>query len=244
MEQTSSSLAFEIQLIQCFEITKDYTTVSNPVYNIQNYIGLKLLPTWATLTSLDLIIIFKIVSIHLSCTCSSEVESTAQFFLHWHHYCNIKAKLLNIPEVIDVNFLKLSEEHTVNQSSSVQFLSTWSKPKQKYFEFFNRLASYSRIKAFWKALYFKVGINFCFSNYLLSLNISSFQILPCNKSNKSNTFFFGLFFGILSCFSDDGYKLLSAVYLIPSEWDMLQCVQFPTAPANHVFLRENHEKTK
>ena len=105
MEQTSSSLVFQIQLIQCFEITKDYTTVSNPVYNIQNYIGLKLLPTWATLTSLDLIIIFKIVSIHLLCTCSSEVESTAQFFLHWHHYRNIKAKLLNILEVIDINFL-------------------------------------------------------------------------------------------------------------------------------------------
>ena len=44
------------------------------------------------------------------CTCSLEVESTAHFFLHCHHYHNIRAKLLNSLEVIDTNLLKLSEE--------------------------------------------------------------------------------------------------------------------------------------
>ena len=87
--------------------------VSNPVYNIQNYIGLKLLTR------------LRLGLSHLNehrfnhnfqncinplCTCSLEVESTAHFFLHCHHYHNIRAKLLNSLEVIDTNLLKLSEE--------------------------------------------------------------------------------------------------------------------------------------
>ena len=44
------------------------------------------------------------------CTCSLEVDSTVQFFLHYHHYHNTRAKLLNSLEVIDTNLLKLSEE--------------------------------------------------------------------------------------------------------------------------------------
>ena len=59
--------------------------------------------------NIDLIIIFKIVSIPL-CTCSLGVELTAHFSLHCHHYHNIRAKLLNSLEVIDTNLLKLSEE--------------------------------------------------------------------------------------------------------------------------------------
>ena len=87
--------------------------MSNPVYNIQNYICLKFLTR------------LKLGSSHLNehrfnhnvencinplCTCSLEVESTAHFFLHCHHYHNIRAKLLNSLEVIDTNLLKLSEE--------------------------------------------------------------------------------------------------------------------------------------
>ena len=44
------------------------------------------------------------------CICSLEVESTAHFFLHCHHNHNIRAKVLNSLEVIDINLLKLSEE--------------------------------------------------------------------------------------------------------------------------------------
>ena len=44
------------------------------------------------------------------CTCSLEVESKVLFFLHCHHYPNIRAKLLNSLEVIDSNLLKLSEK--------------------------------------------------------------------------------------------------------------------------------------
>ena len=83
--------------------------VSNPVYNIQNYIGLKLLTR------------LRLGLSHLNehrfnhnfqncinplCTCSLEVESTAHFFLHCHHYHNIRAKLLNSLKVIDINLLK------------------------------------------------------------------------------------------------------------------------------------------
>ena len=114
MEQTT--LVFKIQLIQCFEISyilKIIRPVSNPVYSIQNCIGLKLLTR------------LRLGLSHLNehrfnhnfqncinplCTCSLEVESTAHFFLHCHHYHNIRAKLLNSLEVIDTNLLKLSEE--------------------------------------------------------------------------------------------------------------------------------------
>ena len=87
--------------------------MSNPVYNIQNYIGLKLLTR------------LKLGLSHLNvprfnhnfqncnnplCTCSFEVESTVHFFLHCHHYHNIRAKRLNSLEVINANLLELSEE--------------------------------------------------------------------------------------------------------------------------------------
>ena len=83
--------------------------VSNPVNNIQNYISLKLLTR------------LRLGLSHLNehrfnhnfqncinplCTCSLEVESTAHFFLHCHHYHNIRAKLLNSLDVIDTNLLK------------------------------------------------------------------------------------------------------------------------------------------
>ena len=114
MEQTT--LVFKIQLIQCFEISyilKIIRPVSNPVYSIQNCIGLKLLTR------------LRLGLSHLNeprfnynfqncinplCTCSLEVESTAHFFLHCHHYHNIRAKFLNSLEVIDTNLLKLSEK--------------------------------------------------------------------------------------------------------------------------------------
>ena len=114
MEQTT--LVFKIQLIQCFEISyilKIIRPVSNPVYSIQNCIGLKLL----TRLRLGLSHLnehrfnHKFQNcINLLCTCSLEVESTAHFFLPCQHYHNIRAKLLNSLEVIDKNLLKLSKE--------------------------------------------------------------------------------------------------------------------------------------
>ena len=117
MEQTT--LVFKIQLIQCFEISyilKIIRPVSNPVYSIQNCIGLKLLTR------------LRLGLSHLNehrfnhnfqncinplCTCSLEVESTAHFFLHCHQYHIIRAKLLHSLEVIDSNLLKLSEDTAV-----------------------------------------------------------------------------------------------------------------------------------
>ena len=87
--------------------------VSNPVYSIQNCIGLKLLTR------------LRLGLSHLNehrfnhnfqncinplCICSLKVESTTHFFLHCHHRHDIKAKLLNSLEVIDTNSHKLSEE--------------------------------------------------------------------------------------------------------------------------------------
>ena len=55
-------------------------------------------------------------------------------------------------------------------------------------------------------------------------------------------FFCGLFFGINPASPMD--KLFSAVYLISSEWDMLQCVQFPTVLGFVDTQSKNHERTK
>ena len=87
--------------------------VSNPVYNIQNYIGLKLLNRLRLgLSHLDEHGFNHNFQncINPLCPCSLEVESTAHFFLYCHHYHNMRAKLLNSLEVIDTNLLKLSEE--------------------------------------------------------------------------------------------------------------------------------------
>ena len=87
--------------------------VSNPVYNIQNYIGLKLLTRFRL--GLSYLNEHRFNHnfenwINPLCTCSLEVESAVHFFLHCHHYHNMRAKLLNSLEVIDTNLLKLSEE--------------------------------------------------------------------------------------------------------------------------------------
>ena len=85
----------------------------NPVYNIQNYNG------WKLLTKLRLGLSHLNENrfnhniqncINLLYTCSLEVESTVHFFLHCHHYHNIRARLLNSLEVVDTNLLKLSEK--------------------------------------------------------------------------------------------------------------------------------------
>ena len=98
-------------------LLKIIRAVSNLVYNIQNYIGLKLL----TRLRLGLSHLNEHRFNHnfQNCinplrTCSIEVESTVQFFLHCHHYHNIRVKLLNSLEVIDTNLLKLSEEQLTN----------------------------------------------------------------------------------------------------------------------------------
>ena len=112
-KKLSSSIRNSTNPVFRNDLLKIIRPVSNPVYNIQNYIGLKLLTR------------LRLVLSHLNehrfnhnfqncinplCTCSLEVESTAHFFLHCHHYHNIRAKLLNSLEVIDTNLLKLSEE--------------------------------------------------------------------------------------------------------------------------------------
>ena len=85
----------------------------NPVYHIQNYVGLKLLARLrlglSHLNKHRFNYNFQ-NCINLLCICSLEVESTVHFFLHCYHYHNIKAKLLNSQNVIDTNLFKLSEK--------------------------------------------------------------------------------------------------------------------------------------
>ena len=79
---------------------------SNPVYNFQNYIGLKLLIRlrlgWSHINmSMDLIIIFKILL--LLCNCwLLEVESTVHFLLQYHHYHNIRAGFLTLVPMVPI----------------------------------------------------------------------------------------------------------------------------------------------
>ena len=103
-------------LCSVMEWNKLSYSIRNPTYpvfqNIQNCISLKLLTR------------LRLGLSHLNehrfnhnfqncinplCTCNLEVKSTAHFFLHCHHYHNIRAKLLNSLKVIDTNLLKLSE---------------------------------------------------------------------------------------------------------------------------------------
>ena len=111
MEKFSSSILNLPYPVFKTHLLKIIRPVSNPVYNIQNCIGLKLL------TSLRLVLSqlnkhrfsdnFQ-NSINPLYTCSLEVKSTAHFFLHFNHYHNIRAKLLNSLKIIDTNLLKFS----------------------------------------------------------------------------------------------------------------------------------------
>ena len=80
--------------------------VSNPVYNIQNYILTRLRLELSHLNGQRL----NHSCINQLSTCSLEVESTVRFFLYCHHYHNIRAKLLNGIEVINTNLLNPSEQ--------------------------------------------------------------------------------------------------------------------------------------
>ena len=109
----SSSTRNSIYPVFQNHLLKIIRPVSNTVYNIQNYIGLKLL----TRLRLGLSHLNEHRynhnfqnCINLLCTCSLEVESTVHFFLHCHHYHNVQAKLLNSLEVINTNLVKLSDE--------------------------------------------------------------------------------------------------------------------------------------
>ena len=112
-KKLSSSIQNSTNPVFRNHLLKIIRPVSNPVYNIQNYIGLKLL----TRLRLGLSHVKQYRFNHNFqnfinplCTCSLEVESAAHFFLQCHHYHNIRVKILNSLELIDTNLLKLSEE--------------------------------------------------------------------------------------------------------------------------------------
>ena len=47
------------------------------------------------------------------CSCSLEVESTKHFFLHCHHYTNIRKTLLNTVEMIDGSILNVNDDDLI-----------------------------------------------------------------------------------------------------------------------------------
>ena len=47
------------------------------------------------------------------CSCSLEVESTKHFFLHCHHYTNIRKTLLNTVEMIDESILNVNDDDLI-----------------------------------------------------------------------------------------------------------------------------------
>ena len=133
--------------------------VSNPVYSIQNCIGLKLLTR------------LRLGLSHLNehrfnhnfqncinplCTCSLEVESTAHFFLHCHHYHNIRAKLLNSLEVIDTNLLKFSTE----QLTKVLLNGFCQLDQNKHSNILNSSFDYIVESKCFESFFFKIGIDF------------------------------------------------------------------------------------
>ena len=89
----------------------------NPVYDIHNPLGLRLL----TRLRLGLNHLnehkfnhnFK-SCVNPLCTCSLEIESTSHFFPHCNHYSNIRSALLNELKSLDGNILKFSDTTLTN----------------------------------------------------------------------------------------------------------------------------------
>ena len=102
MRNAKSYLTFRILLL------KSGQTSPNHVYKIHDPLARKLL----TRLRLDLSHLNEHrfnhnfdSCINPLCSCSLEVESTKHFFLHCHHYSNIRKTLLNTVEMIDKSIL-------------------------------------------------------------------------------------------------------------------------------------------
>ena len=48
------------------------------------------------------------------CSCSLEIESLSYFFLHCHHFTNIRATLLDDSQSVDINILSFSDNDLVD----------------------------------------------------------------------------------------------------------------------------------
>ena len=134
-------------------------SVSSPVYKIQNCISLKFLTRLrlglSHLNELRFNHNFQ-NCINLLCTCGFEVESTTHFFLHCHHYHNIRAKLLNSLEVIDTNLLKFSTE----QLTKVLLNSFCQLDQNQHSNILNSSFDYIVESKRFEGFFFKLGIDF------------------------------------------------------------------------------------
>ena len=92
--------------------------------------------------------------------CINQVESTVHFFLHCHHYHDIRIQLSNSIEVIDTNLLKLSEEQLTNV-----FLYGFSQFDQNQNRnIFNSSIEYIVESKYFESSLFEVGIKILFLN--------------------------------------------------------------------------------
>ena len=134
-------------------------SVSNPVYKIQNCISLKFLTRLrlglSHLNELRFNHNFQ-NCINLLCTCGFEVESTTHFFLHCHHYHNIRAELLNSLEVIDTNLLKFSTE----QLTKVLLNGFCQFDQNQHSNILNSSFDYIVESKRFESFFFKLGIDF------------------------------------------------------------------------------------
>ena len=107
MRQSKTLLTFRNALI------KIVRPIPEPIYNVHNPVGLKLLTR------------LRLGLSHLNqhkfnhnfrdclnplCSCSLEGESVSRFFLHCHYYSTIRSTLLNELQSIDINLLNQEDD--------------------------------------------------------------------------------------------------------------------------------------
>ena len=108
MRQSKTLLTFRNALI------KIVRPIPEPIYNVHNPVGLKLLTKRLRL-GLSHLNQHKFNHnfrdcLNPLCSCSLEVESVSHFFLHCHYYSTIRSTLLNELQSIDINLLNQEDD--------------------------------------------------------------------------------------------------------------------------------------
>ena len=111
IRQSKTLLTFQNGLINIWR------SFIQPIYNVHNSVGLKLL----TRVRLGLSHLSQHKFNHhfqcrlkLLCSCSLAVESVSHFFLHWHYYSNIRSTTLNELETTDINLLNQEDDIVID----------------------------------------------------------------------------------------------------------------------------------
>ena len=111
MRRSESYLYFKNSLLKVGRPT------AKPTYNIHNPIGLKFLTRLRL--GLSRLNEHKFKHnfqdcVNPLCSCSLEIESLCYFFLHCHHFTNIRATLLDDLQSVDINIPSFSDNDSVD----------------------------------------------------------------------------------------------------------------------------------